>query len=73
MKTEYIPIEDTIEVLKRIRACLTYEDWTTARDYIDIEIEYIQKNRKITNADNIKIEPITLIKKWVLYYCKYRM
>ena len=60
MKEEYIPINDVIDVLKRIRACLTYEDWTTARDYIDIEIEYIQKNKKITKSDNIRIEKIEL-------------
>lgn len=63
MKKEYIPIEDVIEILKRTRACLTYEDWTTARDYLDIEIEYIQKNKKVKNADNIVIEAIKLTKK----------
>ena len=55
-------IEDVIEILKRIKACLTYEDWTRARDYIDIETENIQKNKKITNAENIKIEPSKLTK-----------
>lgn len=64
MKEEYIPINDVIDVLKRIRACLTYEDWTTARDYIDIEIEYIQKNKRITKVDNMVIEPIKIPKNY---------
>ena len=61
---EYIPIKDVIKVLKRIRACLTYEDWTTGRDYIDIEIEYIQKNKRITKVDNMVIEPIKIPKNY---------
>lgn len=54
---DVIPVKDVIEVLSRIRACLTYEDWVTARDYTDIEMQYIQKNKKITNDNDIKIEP----------------
>lgn len=54
---EYVSKNDVMELLKRIRACLTYEDWGNAKRYIDIELQYIQKNNKITKVEDIKIGP----------------
>lgn len=46
MEKEYVLITDIIEILKRIKACLSYDDWMTAKEYINIEIKKLQNKNK---------------------------